>query len=45
MTIPGTWITSLDDRSLTARAVGWSLGEDSADYSYIKAMQAGLKTL
>ncbi|KAI0442162.1 glycoside hydrolase family 18 protein [Xylaria telfairii] len=25
--------------------MGWSLGEDSADFSYIKAMQAGLQTL
>ncbi|KAI1422235.1 glycoside hydrolase family 18 protein [Xylaria sp. FL1777] len=25
--------------------MGWSLGEDSADYTYIKAMQAGLQTL
>ncbi|KAJ8118423.1 hypothetical protein ONZ43_g3994 [Nemania bipapillata] len=25
--------------------MGWSLGEDSADYAYIKAMQAGLKSL
>ncbi|KAI1753228.1 glycoside hydrolase family 18 protein [Xylaria castorea] len=25
--------------------VGWSLGEDSVDHTYIKAMQAGLQTL
>ncbi|TGJ80456.1 hypothetical protein E0Z10_g8303 [Xylaria hypoxylon] len=25
--------------------VGWSLGEDSGDYTYMKAMQAGLQTL
>ncbi|KAI1171266.1 glycoside hydrolase family 18 protein [Nemania sp. FL0916] len=25
--------------------MAWSLGEDSADYTYIKAIQAGLKTL
>ncbi|KAI0490996.1 glycoside hydrolase family 18 protein [Xylaria cf. heliscus] len=25
--------------------MAWSLGEDSADYAYIKAMQAGLKTM
>ncbi|KAI1825584.1 glycoside hydrolase family 18 protein [Xylaria intraflava] len=25
--------------------MGWSLGEDSADYTYLKAMRAGLQTL
>ncbi|KAI8961977.1 glycoside hydrolase family 18 protein [Daldinia sp. FL1419] len=27
------------------RIVAWSLGEDSADWTYVKAIQAGLKTL
>lgn len=32
-------------RMLTLCIVAWSLGEDSADLTYIKAMQSGLATL
>ncbi|KAI1169388.1 glycoside hydrolase family 18 protein [Nemania serpens] len=37
------------EKIIKAKGLGgvmaWSLGEDSADYAYIKALQAGLKTL